>query len=469
MYKKYIDDTLREKCAVFGVYSKDILASSLVYNGLFSQQHRGQQASGIVSTDSKKFFVQKAPGLVVNIFTNNKIKKLSGSIAIGHNRYSTSGGAKKHLQPVVSERSLIALAHNGTLPNVLLLKKFLKSKKVLVDNYNDSELMHAVIEYYVDQGLSLEDAVKKSYPLFIGAFALVIMDKNKLIAVRDGFGIRPLSIGKIQGGGYVFSSETCGLDSVNATYLWDVKPGEMAVVDKSGLKLSQVVTGKYNLDIFELVYFSRTDSILYGKKVDEVRRELGRQLAREVKIKADIVISVPNTSIPAALGYAQESRILFEPEGLLKNQYVHRTFISPSNRIRAKEVSMKFTAMPHLLKNKRVIVVDDSLVRGTTSKELVSMLRKAGAKEVHFLLAAPPIKYPDFYGIDTPDQKDLIASQKSINEIKDFIDADSLHYLSYKGMIKAIGLPEKMFCTSCFTGIYPIDIGDNKEKINFKI
>lgn len=469
IYKNSVDDNLHEKCAVFGVYAKNFLASSLVYSGLFSQQHRGQQASGIASTDNKKIFIHKSPGLVGNIFTKNRIKKLIGNIAIGHNRYSTSGGAGKHLQPVISKKERLVLVHNGTLPSVLNLKKWLKNKKIITDGRNDSELMHDVIEYYVDKGCSLIEAVRKSYPLFVGAFALLIMNKNKLIGMRDKCGIRPLSIGITKNEDYVFSSETCGLDSVNAVFLRDVKPGEMVVIDKNGLKSFQLVKGKDNLDIFELVYFARTDSILYGKKVDEVRRELGRELAREYKIKADIVISVPNTSIPAALGYAQESKIPFEIEGLLKNQYVHRTFISPSNRIRAEEVSMKFTAMPHLLKGKRVIVVDDSLVRGTTSKELVSMLKHAGVKEVHFLLAAPPIKYPDFYGIDTPDQKDLIATRMKINEIKDYIGADTLGYLSYSGMIKAIGLPEKMFCTSCFTGIYPIDIGENREKINFNI
>ena len=327
-------------------------------------------------------------------------------------------------------------------------------------------MIHAVINYYLQKDYSLEAAIKKSYPLFTGAFSLVVMTCNKVAAVRDSCGIRPLSIGKLNGG-WIFSSETCALDTIGATYFRDVKPGEMVVADRSGLTSYQIAKGKQKLDIFEFVYFARPDSILLGKRVNEVRRNLGVNLYREFPLQADVVIPVPDSAIPAALGYSQASGIPFE-HGLIKNRYIHRTFIRPAQKLRESDVKMKLNPIPEVFRGKEVIVIDDSIVRGTTSKKLIEMLRSMKVKKVHLLISSPPVRYPDFYGIDTPKQSDLIASKMNLKQITKYIGADSVHYLSYKGLISATGLPEKVFSTSCFTGIYPIDIGERKQEISNK-
>ncbi len=459
---------LHEKCAVFGVYIKNHHAARMVCSGLWALQHRGQEATGISTSDGSQIRTHKGPGLVGSVHSDESLEKLPGHFAIGHNRYSTFGGIFGHFQPVTSDKNLLALAHNGNLPVVDSLKSFLKKTGKKIDHLNDSELMHEVLEYYMDRGETIEEAVKRSFPLFTGAFSLVILTKDKLIGVRDRFGIRPFSIGTIGENGYAISSETCGLDSINAEYLRDVKPGEMIVIDEKGLHSFQLASGNQKLDIFELVYFSRPDSFIFGKSINEVRREMGRQLAHENKIEADVVVPVPNSAIPASLGYAEETGMRFD-HGLLKNSYIHRTFINPSHVLRQKDVSMKLIPMREILKGKRVILIDDSIVRGTTSKKLVHMVRRAGAKEVHLLSASPPVKYPDFYGIATPTQQELIASTMSLKEITQFVGADSVGYLSYEGLIRATGLSEDMFCTSCFTGKYPIDIGEHKKEIDFTV
>ncbi|MDE2588465.1 MAG: amidophosphoribosyltransferase, partial [Patescibacteria group bacterium] len=310
---------LAEKCAVFGVFSnsKDDSAARLVSTGLWALQHRGQEATGISISDGKRIQTHKGPGLVASVHTEEALEKLTGYIAIGHNRYSTFGGIFGHFQPVNSERNLLALAHNGNLPVVTTLREFLKETKRPLDHLNDSELMHEAIEIFMEKGLPVEEAITKAFPLFTGAFALIILTKDKLIGIRDAHGIRPFCIGKLDGGGFVLSSETCGLDSIGAEFIRDVKPGEMVVIDNTGLTSYQLVKGKETLDIFELVYFARPDSFMYGKNINEVRREMGRQLAREQHIEADVVVPVPNSAIPAALGYAEESGIKFD-HGLIK-------------------------------------------------------------------------------------------------------------------------------------------------------
>jgi amidophosphoribosyltransferase len=323
--------------------------------------------------------------------------------------------------------------------------------------------MHLAVKYFLVKKNSLEGAIIKSFPLFTGAFCLLVMTKDKIVAVRDHFGIRPFCLGKLNGG-YVFASETCALDTVGATYERDITPGEMVVVGKDGLHSYTLARATPKLDIFEFVYFSRPDSKLYGKRVHEVRKNLGIALAKENPIKADVVIPVPESSIPAAIGYAQAMGVPFD-FGLVKNRYIWRTFIMPDQKLRELGVHMKLNPIEESIKGKRVVLVDDSIVRGTTAKQLVKMVRKAGAKEVHLLSSCPPVKYPDFYGIATPYQKDLIGAQMSVGEIEKFITADSLYYLSYKGLIAATGIPEEKFCTSCFTGKYPIDIGENAKHI----
>ncbi len=456
-----------EKCGVFGVYSKNQKAAQLVYEGLWALQHRGQDSTGISSADGRDIYTYKASGLVASAFEGFDFDRLKGHFAIGHDRYATSGG-EGHLQPVTSDQNLVALGHNGTIPVRTELVNFLQSKNVRVDQLNDSELMHAVIEYYVAKGKPAEEAVALSFPLFKGAFSIVVLDKEKVIGVRDSHGIRPFSIGILENEGFVLSSETCGLNSINSGYLRDVKPGELVVLDKGGLHSYQLEEGEEKLDIFEVVYFARPDSLIRGKSIHEMRREMGRQLARERIIDADIVIPVPNSAIPASLGYAEQSGISFD-NGLIKNGYVNRTFINPYPLLRAEAVKRKFSPMTEVLQGKRVAVVEDSIVRGTTLEDLIDMIRKAGAREVHLLSASPPVKYPDYYGIATPKQKELLAARMSEDQIRTHFRADSLQYLSYDGLIKAIGLPESTFCTACYTGEYPIDIGENIEDIDFTV
>jgi len=458
------NDRLQEKCAVFGAYGKNLDAARLTYFGLYALQHRGQESSGISASDGKTIRTHKAMGLVAQVYTEEILESLTGTIAIGHNRYSTSGGSfHEHTQPFIDVDGEIVLAHNGNLPKIDALKEFLTAKKMRVEGLNDSGLMHEAIAYFLKSGSTLEESIKQAFPLFTGAFSLLVMTKNKLAAVRDHFGIRPLCIGELNDG-FVFASETCALDTVNATYLRDVEPGEMVVIGEQGLESYKIVSATPKLDIFEFVYFSRPDSLLYGKRVYEVRKNLGKELAKEFPIKADVVVPVPDSSIPAAIGFAEASGIPFE-FGLIKNRYIGRTFIMPDQKLRDRGVQMKLNPIQEVMKDKKVILIDDSIVRGTTSKKLVKLVRSVGAKEVHVLSSCPPVKYPDFYGIDTPFQKDLIGAQMPVPDIQKFITADSLYYLSYEGLIRATGMSPDMFCTSCFTGEYPIDIGEKAKDI----
>lgn len=459
---------IHEKCAVFGVYGKGLEAARLVHAGLWALQHRGQESSGISSSNGLSIHTHKGPGLVAHVYSEENLASLNGYIAIGHNRYATSGGSDTlHNQPVVREGELLALAHNGNLPVTKKLEQFLQGKHLDISKMNDSEMMYIAISIYLKQGLSIEEAVKKAFPLFTGVFSLLIMTNEKLVAVRDVCGVRPLAIGKFNGG-FIFSSETCALNTIQAEYIREVKPGEMVVIDNKGLRSHRIAEGKEKLDIFEFVYFSRPDSMLLGKNVNEVRKNLGRHLALENKIDADIVIPVPDSAIPAAIGFSEVSHIPFD-HGFIKNRYIHRTFIRPAQNLRETDVEIKLNALSGVLKGKRVIIIDDSIVRGTTSKKIVTMVRRAGAKEIHLLISSPPVLYPDFYGINTPNQKDLLASRMTLTEIESYIKADSVRFLSYKGMIEATGLPEDRFTTSCFTGKYPIDIGaENKKNIKLQ-
>lgn len=460
---------IREKCGLFGVYGRGFEAARLVHPGLWALQHRGQESSGIAASDGQTVRVKKGIGLVSHVFSETDLKFLKGHLAIGHNRYSTSGDAwDKHAQPVVVDigTKKIALGHNGNLPSTKKIEGFLESKKISPKGLNDSELIAQSIAYFVSQGESLEKAIVKAYPLFTGSFCLIVMDETKIIGVRDPFGIRPLCLGKLNSG-YVIASETCALDIIGAKFLREVKPGEMVIINDKGLKSIQVEKGQQKLDVFEFVYFARPDSYLLGKSVDAVRQNLGKELAREFKIKADIVIPIPDSAIPAAIGFSKESHVPFEM-GLIKNRYIHRTFISPEEHTRGRIVQLKLNPMRHILKGKRVIVIDDSIVRGTTSGKIIKMIRDAGAKSVHLLISSPPVRFPDFYGINTPNQKELIASYRNLQQLTKEFGADSLHYLSYKGLLRAIGVPESSLCTSCFTGKYPIDIGERKKEINYK-
>jgi amidophosphoribosyltransferase len=453
----YITDELGEKCAVFGVFNV-AEASRVAFYGLWALQHRGQESSGIVSSDGTRLFRHASSGLVANVYREEDLEQLAGTMAIGHNRYATSGGAEDmHTQPILRREHAFALAHNGNLPTTADLASFLDARAVDYSKLNDSGMMTEAISCYIDEGQKLEDAIAAAYPLFTGVFSVVVLSADKLVAFRDPCGIRPLALGTL-GDGYVIASESCAFDTVGATFLREVKPGEMIIIDKHGLHARQLVPGTQKLDIFEFVYFARPDSNLLGKNVNIVRQYFGRELAKEFPLSADMVIPVPDSAIPAAQGYAETSGIPFEM-ALIKNRYIHRTFIRPTAELRERDVRMKLNPIPEVIRGKRVIIIDDSIVRGTTTRKIVGMLYAAGAKEVHILISSPPVKYPDFYGINTPNQHDLIAAEMSVEEIRQHLGADSLGYLSYDGMIRATGLPADIFSTSCFNGIYPISIG----------
>ena len=460
--------SIGEKCGVFGIYGKGLDVSRLTFFGLYALQHRGQESSGIASTDGKEIFCYKNTGLVSQVFNEKIIESLPGFIAIGHNRYSTSSGSGvEHAQPVEVTDKSIALVHNGNLPSVTKLLEFLKMKKVVLpsEKISDSKVITEALHCLIKEGMKIEKAVEEIFPLMTGSFSILIMTKDKIVAVRDHFGIRPLSIAKLNGG-YVFSSETCAFHPIGATFIREVNPGEMVVVDENGLKIKQITKGKQKLDIFEFVYFSRPDSVLLGQSVYDVRKKFGIRLAKENIIEADVVIPIPETAIPVAIGYARASGIPFEM-GLIKSRYIHRTFIEPEQHIREQGVKLKLAPLKEVINGMRVIIIDDSIVRGTTSRQIVKMLFETGAREVHFLVSSPPVKFPDFYGIDIPNQKKLLAFTKSVAEMNTYLGATSLSFLSYEGMIEATGIPESSFCTSCFSGKYPIDIGERKDDVTY--
>lgn len=463
-------DQLKEKCAVFGIYGPQsatqtgLEAARLSFYGLWALQHRGQESSGIASTDGEQIYRHAAAGLVATVYKEEDLEQLPGNIAIGHNRYSTSGGsADLYNQPFVDQKHQIAFAHNGNLPDTSVLEEFLSNRGLNIDSHNDSALMVAAITCYMDEGSTLVDAIKQAWPLFTGVFSAVAMSRDTLVAFRDECGIRPLSVAKL-GEGYSVASETCAFDTIGAEFIRDVEPGELIAIDADGLHSHQVVPGQTKMDIFELVYFARPDSMLLGKRIELIRQEFGREMAREFPIEADVIVPVPDSGVPAALGYSQESGIKFEM-ALIKNRYIHRTFIRPTPELRERDLKMKLNPVIEILKDQRVVLVDDSIVRGTTMRHLVQMVFEAGAKEVHLLISSPPVKYPDFYGINTPRQTELLAAYMSEEEMREHVGATSLHFLSYDGMIQSTGLPASNFTTSCFNGDYPISIGKRMDEI----
>jgi len=454
---------LSEKCGVFGVYTSKRYAARAAYYGLFALQHRGQESSGIATVVEGDLRLHAGEGLVAHVYSQEDLDALKSHMAIGHNRYATSSKEDAHLQPIVDHVAGFAFAHNGNLPSTTALEKFLSSHNIVHTDLNDSEMMAAAIARYVGQGKSLPEAIEEAWPLFTGVFSCVAMDADTMVAFRDGCGIRPLSLGTLDDG-FVFASETCALDTLGATFLRDVNPGELVVASKAGLANKQIVSPRTALDVFEYVYFARPDSMLMGRKVNEVRRNLGRILAREHPIKADVVIPVPDSAIPAALGYAEAAGIPFD-HGFIKNRYIHRTFIKPTQEMRERDVRTKLNPVPEALAGKDVVVIDDSIVRGTTTEKIVDMLYGAGARSVHVLVSSPPVRYPDFYGINTPRQEELIAARMSVEEIRQHIGASSLGYLSLEGMVEATGWPRNVLNASIFDGVYPIDIGERAREV----
>lgn len=459
---------LNEKCGIFGIFGEQFDVSRLSFYGLFALQHRGQEATGIAVSDGNRIDCFKDTGLVNQVYSEDIISSMQGFMAIGHVLYTTCKRATAgHIQPITPKNSNIALVHNGNLPSTRALEAFLKSKNINLENMNDSEMMAEAINHYVEQGFELEDAVKKSYPLFTGGFSVLVMNNDSLVAIRDEYGVRPFSIGKLEDG-YVFSSESCSFNTISAELLREVMPGEMVVVNKRGIRSEQLSLPKPKIDIFEFVYFARPDSTINGKLVHEVRNRTGLQLADEYPLDVDMVVPVPDTAIPAASSYARKLNIPFEM-ALIKNRYIQRTFIQPNQRLRKMGVKMKLNTLDPVIQGKRIALIDDSIVRGTTSQQIVQSLYEAGAKEVHFLVCSPPVRFPDFYGVDTPKQDKLIAATKSLSEIREFIGATSMYYLSLDGLISAIGLARKQLCTSCFTGEYPIHLHERDIEVKFDL
>jgi amidophosphoribosyltransferase len=449
-------DKFREECGVFGVFNHPE-AANLVYLGLHGLQHRGQEGAGITSSDGKQFFSERAMGLVVDAFTEKKLKKLPGHVAIGHNRYSTAGSSTlKNVQPIVATFSLgsLAIGHNGTLVNAAELKERLEKEGAIFQTTSDSEvILHLMAHSKEDQ---FEWKVIDTLNQISGAYSLVIMREKELIAVRDPFGVRPLSLGQVDGA-YVVASETCAFDLIGATYLRDVEPGEMIRISEKGLEAKRVLNStRKAFCVFEFIYFSRPDSNIFGgNSVNDIRKEFGRKLACESGIEADIVIPVPDSGVPAAIGYSEECNIPFD-FGLIRNHYVGRTFIEPKQSIRHFGVKLKLNPVRGLLEGKRVVVVDDSIVRGTTSKKIIKMVREVGgAKEVHLRISSPPTIGPCYYGIDTPTRQELIASTHSVEEIRKHTTADSLAYISLDGLRDIVPNPDN-YCYACFDNQYPI-------------
>ncbi|QTM98208.1 amidophosphoribosyltransferase [Sediminibacillus dalangtanensis] len=452
---------LNEECGVFGIWGHE-KAAEVAYYGLHALQHRGQEGAGIVTSDGESLHLHKGNGLINDVFQQDEFSRLRGNAALGHVRYATQGGGGyENVQPLVfrSQKESMALAHNGNLVNAYALKHQLEAQGSILQTTSDTEVLAHLIKR--SGHLQMEEAIIQALSMIKGAYAFSILTENKLYVALDPRGLRPLSLGML-GGAYVVSSETCAFDVIGASYLREVKPGELLIIDEHGVS-SRTFASPLNRTLcsMEYVYFSRPDSDLNGKNVHASRKTMGKELAKEAPVEADVVTGVPDSSISAAIGYSEASGIPYEL-GLIKNRYVGRTFIQPSQELREQGVKMKLSAVRGIVDGKRVVMVDDSIVRGTTSKRIVRMLKEAGATEVHVRIASPPIENPCYYGIDTSTKGELIASNHSVEEIRDLIGADSLSYLTTEGLENAIvagdDSAEHGICNACFTGNYPTEI-----------
>jgi amidophosphoribosyltransferase len=444
-------DKPEEACGVFGIYAPGEDVSRLTYFGLYALQHRGQESAGIAVSDGETIIVYKDMGLLTQVFNDASLASLQGHVGIGHVRYSTTGSTQwENAQPV----------HRGNLINTQSLRNKLCEHGLRFRSTSDTEVIASLIALGIDKGFSIEKAISETMEQLEGAYAVVMLTDHKLMAMRDPYGIRPLSIGRL-GRNYVVASETCGLDIVGAEFVRDVEPGELIIVDEDGLHSVQAVESKrLALCIFEFVYFARPDSKLLNRLLYSAREAMGVELAKESPVDADLVMGVPDSGIPAAVGFSKQSGIPYR-EGMVKNRYVGRTFIQPTQTIRQVGIRLKLNPLEDVIKDKRLVVIDDSIVRGNTSKKLVDMLHEAGAKEVHLRISSPPVKWPCFYGIDTADQGQLIAAKNSIEEVRDFIGADSLSYLSLDGLVKSTENVRDKFCLACFDGCYMDEIPED--------
>ncbi len=456
-------DKPKDHCGLFGIFNHPE-AARLTYLGLYALQHRGEESAGMMVSDGNVLRGHKAMGLVDEVFPPERLKELTGTVSIGHTRYSTTGSSHlRNAQPISVDysRGSMAIAHNGNLINAWLLRDEMEAYGSIFQTTVDSEvILHLMARPTFSK---FEDALVDSLRRIVGAFSLVILRENQLIGVRDPNGFRPLCIGKL-GDAMVLASETCALDIIGAKLVREVEPGEVVIIDKRGIRsLKPFDQTTPSHCIFEHIYFSRPDSTIFGESVHRVRQELGRQLAREYPVDADIVIPIPDSGNAAALGYAKESGIPFE-FGIARNHYAGRTFIQPFQKTRDFKVKVKFNPIRGILEGKRVVVVDDSIVRGTTCKVRLKSIRAAGAKEIHMRVSCPPIKHSCFYGIDFPTQDELIAHTQSVDKIQKFLDVESLGYLSLEGMLGAVGQSKDHYCTACYSGKYPIDFGGRANK-----
>jgi amidophosphoribosyltransferase len=452
-------------CGVVGVFSPGQEAAGLAALGLFALQHRGQESAGVAVSDGDQVMVYKDLGMVAQVLDERRLPSLRGHLAIAHCRYSTTGSTLwENSQPAfrLGPRRVVAVGHNGNLVNTRQLLQRLPGGKKRLRGSTDTELLTALLSH--EPGGDLVDALTRILPVVSGAYSLVVMDERRVIGVRDPDGFRPLVLGRIPPAspdgeaGWCFSSETPGLDVLGAEYVRDVEPGEMVVLgDPGGPRSVRFAESHEHLCVFELIYFARPDADMLGRNLYEVRRRMGEALAREAPVPADLVMPVPDTGAPAAAGYAEASGIPYR-EGMIRNRYAGRTFIQPSQAMRQRGVSVKLNPLRDQVRDRRLVVVDDSIVRGTTTRQIVALLRRAGAREIHLRISAPPIYHPCFYGIDTQIESELIASSHSVEEIREFVGADSLAYLSIGGVLDAIDIPRERFCFACFDGLYPVPV-----------
>ena len=450
-------DKFKDECGVFGIFGHPE-AANMTYLGLYALQHRGQESAGIAASDGEQVRVSRAMGYVADTFDGEALEQLPGALAIGHVRYSTAGESKlSNAQPILIDcaHGQIAICHNGNLVNAGELRNDLVRQGSIFQSSSDTEV---VLHLYArSKALSVEDAVVESVSQVQGAFSLVMLTRDRLIAVRDPHGFRPLALGRLDDA-VVICSETCAMDLIGATYVRDVEPGEVLVVSAEGMRsIRPFLPAPLAHCVFEHVYFARPDSYVFGKSVNEVRTELGRILAREQPVAADVVVPVPDSGVCAAMGYAEQSGVPLRM-GLIRNHYVGRTFIQPQASIRHFGVKVKLNPVKSILEGRRVILVDDSIVRGTTSRKIVKMVRAAGAKEVHVRISCPPTISPCFYGVDTPQRSELIGATHTLEEIRAFLEADSVEYLSLDGLLSAVGTERGSYCSSCYTGRYPVAI-----------
>lgn len=463
MVSRISDRKINEKCGVFGIYAPGKKVAEIIFYGLQALQHRGQESAGIAVSDGENILIFKDLGLVSQVFNEQNIAPLQGHIGIGHTRYATMEmNIWKNSQPLyrMFKNESFAIAQNGNLINFKEIRNEQIKKGINFETTTDTEVIASLIESSEKE--NIEDAIKDTTGKIKGSYSLVILTKDKIFGIRDPHGFRPLVLGSLEGS-YVIASETCALDIIDAKFIREIDPGEIIVLDKDGMRSQMMLpVDRISMCVFELIYFARPDSYIHNKNMFEVRHRLGQELAKEFPADADLVIPVPDSGTPAAIGYSAESKIPYA-EGFIKNRYIGRTFIQPKQETREISVKLKLNPLKDIIQGKKLVVVDDSIVRGTTSNKIVKMLYNTGAKEVHMRITCPPLLYPCYYGVDMATKKEFIANHKTLEDIREFLKVDSLKYLTMGGLVKAVGESKEKFCFACFNGEYPVQIPENIE------